>query len=139
ERREQLDLAVTGRQERGAHALIPDQRLLHERQTEGVAVEPIRLCEVPDHDAHVMNPSHHARSLLIEADGGHAGPDPERALAVRLGRDHQPTYPTPAACAMFRRRYSPAALNSRWNSFQGVGGRRATAAFSSTWVVDFIP
>src|SRR5207244_2391003 len=76
EGREQLDRAVTGLQERGAHALIPDQRLLHERQTEGVAVEPIRLCEVPDHDAHVMNPSHHARSLLIEADGGHAGPDP---------------------------------------------------------------
>ena len=42
-RLEELDLAVTGGEQRGAHALVGDLRLADERQTERVAPEAIRL------------------------------------------------------------------------------------------------
>jgi hypothetical protein len=44
-RLEQLDLAVAGGEQRGAHALIGDLRLADERQAKRVAPEAIRLVE----------------------------------------------------------------------------------------------
>ena len=40
-------------------ALVGEIRFLEQRQAEDVAIEAVRLLEVLDDDADVMNPSHH--------------------------------------------------------------------------------
>ena len=67
-RLEQLDLAVAGGEQRGAHALIGDLRLADERQAERVAPEAIRLVEILHDDADVMDIGDHVRRHTL-ADG----------------------------------------------------------------------
>src|SRR5207244_641677 len=64
ERLDQLDLALAGREQRGAYALVGQRRLLDQRQPQGVAVEAIGVLQTLHDDANVVNPSHHAQSLL---------------------------------------------------------------------------
>ena len=59
-RLEQLDLAVTGGQEHGAHALIGDFRLADEREAQGVPPEAAGARQALDHDADVMDLLDHA-------------------------------------------------------------------------------
>src|SRR5262249_60245598 len=54
------DLALAGPEQRRAPVLVGDRRLLDERQTQRVAVEPIRVLEPIHDDADVVNASHHA-------------------------------------------------------------------------------
>ena len=112
-RLEQLDLAVAGGEQRGAHALIGDLRLADERQTERVAPEAIRLVEILHDDADVMDIGDHVRRHTL-ADGA----------AIFKG---------------FRARAEPgrsagqASLNSFLNWSHASGGTALTRAISSTW------
>ena len=64
QRFEQLDLAVTGGEQRGLHALLGDLGLAQQRQAEDVAIEHVRVGETLHHDSDVMNPSYHLSALL---------------------------------------------------------------------------
>ena len=65
QRLQQLDLAVAGGEQRGAHALIHELGLPHERQPENVAVEGVGFGQTLHHDSDVMNPSYHSSTLII--------------------------------------------------------------------------
>src|SRR5205823_4370786 len=66
---EQLDFAIPGREQRGAHALVRQLGFLDERKPEDVAVEPISVRQPRDRNAHVMDRPDHKRLLLTEHGG----------------------------------------------------------------------
>ncbi len=63
QRLEQLDLALAGSEQRRAHVLVGDRRLLDEREPQGAAVEAVGVLEPIHDDADVVNASHHAPPL----------------------------------------------------------------------------
>src|SRR5262249_57368239 len=78
---QQLDLALTGREQHGTDTLVGDFGLLEQRQAEGVAIEATRFAEMLHHDPDVMDPSNHARSSSADKGSGPAlasiaNPDP---------------------------------------------------------------
>src|SRR5262245_47016252 len=64
ERLEQLDLGLTGAQQRGAYVLVRDGRLLEEGQSQRVTVEPVGVREPIHDDADMVDSSHPAQSPL---------------------------------------------------------------------------
>src|SRR5207302_869625 len=91
-------------------------------------------------------------TAAVEDDGGNGGANSDGARGVTLERDHRFTLPDavvlrnvlrPVPSARPRPTRSgnqpPAALKSRWNSFQAIGARAPIVAFSSTWAGVFMP
>src|SRR5918996_4693079 len=92
QRLQQLELALSGGQQRGPHALVGDLGLAHEWQPEDATIERVRLFQVLHHDPDVMNPPHHLGILL---DGGPTWPpNPPTLVAPRRSR-RAPHYPAP--------------------------------------------
>ncbi len=74
---EQLDLAITGGEERGPHSLVADLRLPEQREPERVAPEPVGLRERFHDDAHVVDlPNHTVHTVARPARGIQADSSP---------------------------------------------------------------
>ena len=67
---EQLDLAAPDRQERRAHALIANRRLLGDPETEEVLPEREPLLETPHDEADVMDAAEHVQNPYARARSG---------------------------------------------------------------------
>ncbi len=67
---EELDLAVAGREQRRAHALVRDLSLAQKRQPERIPPEAIRPREALDHDADVVDLLDHGHESPASAVGG---------------------------------------------------------------------
>jgi hypothetical protein len=59
---QQLDLALTGREQGRPYPLIGKVSLPQDRQTERIAIEAVPLGEPSYHDPHMMNASYHGES-----------------------------------------------------------------------------
>src|SRR5262245_60874795 len=106
ERLEQLDLGLTGAQQRGAYVLVRDRRLLEQGQSQRVTVEPVCVREPIHDDADVVDSSHHAQSPSAYEGAPHetfsgtmkmpaGGARTRAAGGVTLERDHWITLPEP--------------------------------------------
>src|SRR5439155_10338159 len=97
-RLEQLDLAATDREQRGAHALVFHRRLLRDPEAERVPPEGEPVLETADDETDVMDTRQHARLTRTRSRGRARDPSSRGAAPGSPSPCTASTWRRPASC-----------------------------------------